>query len=574
MATTKRLADRQIVRTAVGTVRGLARPPRKHHDGAMRETTRPRRPIGVALGLAVLVLGGGAAPASSAAADFPAGWRGFHTYAEMSADVLAVATAHPDIVQRFSIGKTYQGRQMWAVKISDNVAIDEPEPEVLFDGLTHSDEHMGLEMTLKIMHWLADGYGHDARVTHIVDTREIWIILAVNPDGAEYDISGGRFHFWRKNRQPNKGTTAIGTDLNRNFGYRWGIAEGRTSTNPLAITYMGPSAFSAPETRNVRDFLASRVVAGRQQIRAAITFHEAGRLVMWPYGYTYRDVPADMTTDDHAALALIGKHMAATNGYKPEQASDLYLTSGTTRDYEYGVYRIFSYTFEMSVVDYPKDTMIGPETSRNREAVLYLMERAACPLAVLGTAVTTARCGAFDDDLEVNRGWVVDPDGTDTAHAGRWSRADPEATATAAGPKQLGTTPSGRAAFVTGAAAGSSAEADDLDSGVTSVESPVIDLPSSSGQKLQFRWSFAHDASATARDRFVVEVEDVAASTRTPVLVALGGPRERNAAWSLASIDLGPWAGRAIRLRFVAVDAALTGIVEAAFDDVRVTRPQ
>jgi hypothetical protein len=574
-ATTGRATDRQIVRAPSGTVRGLVGGASNGDDVAMTRTLHGRRRPGAALlGLAILVLGAGAAPANAAAADFPVGWRGFHTYAEMAADVQAVANAHPDIVRRFSIGKTYQGRQMWAVKISDNVATDEPEPEVLFDGLTHSDEHMGLEMTLKIMHWLADSYGHDARITNIVDSREIWIILAVNPDGAEYDISGGRFHFWRKNRQPNKGTTAIGTDLNRNYGYRWGIAEGRTSTNPLAITYMGPSAFSAPETRNVRDFLASRVVNGRQQIRAAITFHEAGRLVMWPYGYTYADIPADMTTDDHAALAIIGKHMAATNGYKPQQASDLYLTSGTTRDYEYGMYRIFSYTFEMSVIDYPKDTMIGPETGRNKEAVLYLMERAGCPLAVLGTAVAAARCGAFDDDLEVARGWTVNPDGTDTARAGRWNRADPAPTATAAGPKQLGTTPSGRAAFVTGAAAGSSADANDLDGGVTTVISPVIDLPDAAGQKLQFRWSFAHDANATARDRFVVEVVDVAAASRTPVLAVLGSRHERNASWALASINLDAWAGRSIRLRFLAVDAGLTGIVEAAFDDVRVTRPQ
>ena len=42
----------------------------------------------------------------------------------------------------------------------------------------------------------------------------------------------------------------------------------------------------------MRDFLASRVVGGRQQIRTAITFHEDGRLVMWPYGYTMTNVPA------------------------------------------------------------------------------------------------------------------------------------------------------------------------------------------------------------------------------------------------------------------------------------------
>ena len=57
---------------------------------------------------------------------------------------------------------------------------------------------------------------------------------------------GGKFHFWRKNRQPTPGTGYIGTDLNRNYGYRWG-GGGNTSSNPAAITYRGPSAFSAPE---------------------------------------------------------------------------------------------------------------------------------------------------------------------------------------------------------------------------------------------------------------------------------------------------------------------------------------
>ena len=58
---------------------------------------------------------------------------------------------------------------------------------------------------------------------------------------------------------------------------------------------------------------------------------------------------------------------------------------------------------------------ISAETGRNKEAVLYLMERAWCPLSVRGATVTAARCGAYDDDMEVRRGWTVDPDGTDTA---------------------------------------------------------------------------------------------------------------------------------------------------------------
>ena len=112
------------------------------------------------------------APAGAlAASDFPVGWRAFHTYPEMVADIKAVAAAHPDIVHLFSIGQSYQGRQLWAAKVSDNVNTDENEPEVLFDGLHHSDEHMGLEMTLHILHWLADDYGSRRRGSRTSSTR-------------------------------------------------------------------------------------------------------------------------------------------------------------------------------------------------------------------------------------------------------------------------------------------------------------------------------------------------------------------------------------------------------------------
>ncbi len=173
------------------------------HYGPVND--RPRRSrtsfraLIVALGLFVAV------PTAVLATEFPAGFTGYHSYTEIAAETAAVAAAHPDIAQRFSIGKSHQGREMWAMKISDNVATDETEPEVLFDGATHADEHMGAEMTLRIMHWLVDGYGTDTRITNIVNSREVWIVFVVNPDGAEYDISGGKFHFWRKNRQPTSG---------------------------------------------------------------------------------------------------------------------------------------------------------------------------------------------------------------------------------------------------------------------------------------------------------------------------------------------------------------------------------
>jgi hypothetical protein len=352
-----------------------------------------RRSSLAALSAFLLALGAAGAPRASAIEyEFPPSNTGFHTYLEMVAEVKATATAHPTIVRRFSIGKSYLGRDIWAVKISDNVLTDESEPEVLFDGLHHGDEHMSQEMTLAILNWLTAGYGSDAKVRNLVDTREIWIVFGLNPDGATYDIAGRIYHHWRKNRQPTPGTKSIGTDLNRNYDYRWGCCGG-SSSNPTSSRYRGPSRFSAPETRAFRDFVKGRVVGGRQQIRTAISFHTTGRLVMWPYGYTYADMPSDMRAIDLRTFRAMGKAMAASNGYKPEQASDLYISSGTSRDWLYGRYRIFSFTFELSpnTAAYPPDEAIPAETGRNRNAVLYLIDLADCPYRAIGKPIRT--CG-------------------------------------------------------------------------------------------------------------------------------------------------------------------------------------
>ncbi len=152
---------------------------------------------------------------------------------------------------------------------------------------------------------------------------------------------------------------------------------------------------------------------------------------MWPYGYTLTDVPSDMTAQDHAAFVALGQQMALTNGYTPEQAATSTSARGRARDYEYGQYRMFGFTIEMSPdnIPYQDDSLIPSETGRNREAVLSLIERAWCPLGVLGASVRTARCGAFDDDLEVGRGWTSNPDGTDTAPASvRLVRGNPATT--------------------------------------------------------------------------------------------------------------------------------------------------
>ncbi|WP_329064694.1 M14 family metallopeptidase [Streptomyces sp. NBC_01429] len=321
--------------------------------------------------------------------DFPPADSAYHNYAEMTAEISSVIAANPSLASQRVIGTSYQGRNIVALKISRNVAVDENEPEILFTHHQHAREHLTVEMALYLLKELTSGYGTDSRITTLLDTREIWIIPDLNPDGGEYDIATGSYRSWRKNRQPNSGSTAVGTDLNRNWAYRWGCCGGSSGT-ASSETYRGSAAESAPEVKVVADFVRSRVVGGTQQIKAAIDFHTYSELVLWPFGYTTADTTTGMTADDRNAFATVGQKMAASNGYTPEQSSDLYITDGSIDDWLWGTHKIFAYTFEMyprtssSGGFYPPASVITRETSRNRDAVLQLMENADCMYRSIG----------------------------------------------------------------------------------------------------------------------------------------------------------------------------------------------
>jgi carboxypeptidase T len=322
--------------------------------------------------------------------DFPAADSNYHNYAEMTAEINAAVAAYPNILSKQVIGKSYENRDIVALKISDNVGVDENEPEVLFTHHQHAREHLTVEMALYTIKEFTTKYGSEARLTDLVNTREIWIIPDVNPDGGEYDIATGSYRSWRKNRQPNAGSSNVGTDLNRNWGYKWGCCGG-SSGSTGSDTYRGPSAESAPEVKVVADFVRGRNVGGKQQITSSIDFHTYSQLILWPWGWTYDDVAPGLTQDQRDTFATIGQQMGQSNGYTPEQSSDLYITDGSIPDWLWGTQGIFAYTFEMYPGSsgsgggfYPPDEVIPAQTSRNKEAVLQLLERADCPYEAIG----------------------------------------------------------------------------------------------------------------------------------------------------------------------------------------------
>ena len=356
-------------------------------------TSAHRRPAGLALVVAMAgFLGMTAAPATAsapAAADFPERDSGYHNYPEMVAEIHDVEAAHPEIVDVFSIGESANGRDIWAAKVSDNVGTDEDEPEVLFDAAHHADEHLTVELALFLFHKLVDGYGIGTRVTRLVDTREVWIVFMLNPDGVQFDLTGDPYRDWRKNRQSNPTSSKVGIDLNRSYDYKWGCCGG-SSGRPRSETYRGWEPFAPPETRALADFVESRVVGGRQQIRTHLSIHANGELILFPWGYTNRNLAGPMSRADRAAFKAMAFAMAETNGYRVLQSASWYITDGDAIDWMYGRQGIFSFTMEVYPAlpifnHYPADEKIERQTKRNREALLYLIDIADCPYRASGT---------------------------------------------------------------------------------------------------------------------------------------------------------------------------------------------
>jgi subtilisin family serine protease len=174
----------------------------------------------------------------------------------------------------------------------------------------------------------------------------------------------------------------------------------------------------------------------------------------------------------------------------------------------------------------------------------------------------------FSDDFETNKGWVANPNATDTATTGKWERGDPEAT-TSGGTKQLGTTVSGLNDLVTGRLAGAAAGDNDVDGGTTSIQSPAITLPSTGTLTLTFSYYFAHATNSSSADFFRVKVVGTTTST---VLQELGSTANDDAAWATGSASLNAFAGQTVRILIETADASTASLVEAGVDDVKITQ--
>jgi hypothetical protein len=264
---------------------------------------------------------------------------GYLTYSQMMAELDKMRALFPNLItdKRFASDtlRTWQGRPIYHVKISDNPDDDEPEREVLYTALHHAREPNSASQMIFFMWYLLENYATRDDVRALVDNLEMYFVPCINVDGYLYNESiaptGGGL--WRKNRR-NNGDGTFGVDLNRNYGFFWGDFGG-SSPDPVSEIYRGPEAFSEPETRIMRDFCREH------DFLMVLNYHTSGNLLIYPWAYS--DEVAD------SAFITYGAYLTRENNFRYGTTTETvgYNVNGSSDDWMYAEKGSYCFTPEV-----------------------------------------------------------------------------------------------------------------------------------------------------------------------------------------------------------------------------------
>ena len=248
-------------------------------------------------------------------------WSCYPSYGQYTLIMQNFAADHPDICRLVDLGtgnNTVRPHHLWALVISDNVDLDEDEPEVLLTSSMHGNETTGFVLMLRLIDELLTRYGSDPEIDALVDETEIWINPLANPDGAyrsgDDDLSGAIRYF----TTTSGGSTTV--DPNRNF------PDPKDGPHPNHPDWW-------PETE------AMMALAEAQTFVLSANFHGGFEVVNYPWDTWQRRHPddvwfqdlsrayADLAQSDSPGGYMIDLNNGITNGW------DWYEIKGGRQDF-------------------------------------------------------------------------------------------------------------------------------------------------------------------------------------------------------------------------------------------------
>jgi murein tripeptide amidase MpaA len=244
---------------------------------------------------------------------------------------------HPFIIFQF-IGRTYEGRHLFILKISKS----SDKPILFLDAGIHAREWIAPASAIYLVEKLIQDRS-------LLSRYQIYVMPVLNPDGYAYTHTKLANRYWRKNRSPQK-YGCFGVDLNRNFANHW--MEAGATMDPCQSTFAGSKPNSELETQAFIKYMNTI----SRQVKAYVSLHSYGQLVLFPYGYTTQVRPPNYSAmkklGDRIRTELAKKHGV---DYKVGAPGDLlYNAAGGTFDYMYEQMNIsISYAIELSPTDTP-----------------------------------------------------------------------------------------------------------------------------------------------------------------------------------------------------------------------------
>jgi len=268
--------------------------------------------------------------------------RAYYTLTEYQLFMQQTAAQYPNICQLVQYGSSGQDRPLYMMKISDNVTIEENEPELKYVGSIHGDEVVGYDMLIRLIGLLTSQYGSNTRITNIVDNTEIWINPMMNPDG---NALVQRYN-------------AAGIDLNRNFPMPTGAQH--PDGNVWGVENVAMMDFSL-----ARDFDLS------------LNFHGGALVINYPWDYTYTLAPDDALLHE---MALTYSRENAPMYASPEfpqgvtNGAAWYVITGSMQDWNYGYTDCIEMTAEISNIKWPAASTLDTYWAQNQESLLKYLE--------------------------------------------------------------------------------------------------------------------------------------------------------------------------------------------------------